>query len=217
MKLFGTLMIINCNCSIFQRDMKTSLRKKLLPLIVTVLIGVTMTMSSTVLSATTPVAFGEPIVLDSEQSVTVTTNGIDQDNATDRHTSSLGITQSPENGLDVECEGDLICEIFANNTLVDTNTVGNTTTTTVITSALDALNQTLNQSLTQSLNQSSIPLLPFSDDDFDDMLNNDSGSFNEQDDLDSEIDEWIDRMLNGTLGDLQAPLQIPPDLRSVSV
>jgi len=187
--------------------MKTSLRKKLLPLIVTVLIGVTMTMSSTVLSATTPVAFGEPIVLDSEQSVTVTTNGIDQDNATDRHTSSLGITQSPENGLDVECEGDLICEIFANNTLVDTNTVGNTTTTTVITSALDALNQTLNQSLTQTLNQSSI-LLPFDDNDFDIL--------NEQD-LDSEIDEWIDRMLNETLGDLRAPLQTSPDLLSISV
>ena len=201
-----------------------SLRKISLTTIVVVVFNVaTMTMSSTVFStsATAPMAFGERIMIDSKQLVTVsTTNGIDQNNnnnTIDRNTSSLGITQSPENGLDVECEGDLICEIFGNNTLVDTNTVENTTTTTVITSALDALNQTLNQSLTQLLNQSSIPLQPFGDNDFNDMLNNDSGSFNEQDDLDSEMDEWIDRMLNATLGDLQAPLQTSPDLLAVSV
>jgi hypothetical protein len=205
-----------------------SLRKISLTTIVVVVFTVaTMTMSSTVFStsATAPMAFGERIMIDSKQLVTVsTTNGIDQNNnnTIDRNTSSLGITQSPENGLDVGCEGDLICEIFGNNTLVDTNTVENTventtTTTTVITSALDALNQTLNQSLTQSLNQSSIPLLPFSDNDFDDMLNNDSGSFNEQDDLDFEMDKWIDRMLNATLGDLQPPLQTSPDLLAVSV
>ena len=191
--------------------------------VVVVFTVATMTMSSTVFStsATAPMAFGERIMIDSKQLVTVsTTNGIDQNNnnTIDRNTSSLGITQSPENGLDAECEGDLICEIFGNNTLVDTNTVENTTTTTtVITSALDALNQTLNQSLTQLPNQSSIPLQPFGDNDFNDTLNNDSGSFNEQDDLDSEMDEWIDRMLNATLGDLQAPLQTSPDLRSVSV
>ncbi len=202
-----------------------SLRKISLKTIVVVVFTVaTMTMSSTVFStsATAPMAFGERIMIDSKQLVTVsTTNGIDQNNnnnnTIDRNTSSLGITQSPENGLDVECEGDLICEIFGNNTLVDTNTVENTTTTTVITSALDALNQTLNQSLTQLLNQSSIPLQPFGDNDFNDMLNNDSGSFNEQDDLDSEMDEWVDRMLNATLGDLQAPLQTSPDLLAVSV
>ena len=202
-----------------------SLRKISLKTIVVVVVFTvaTMTMSSTVFStsATAPMAFGERIMINSKQLVTVsTTNGIDQNNnnTIDRNTSSLGITQSPENGLDVECEGDLICEIFGNNTLVDTNTVENTTaTTTVITSALDALNQTLNQSLTQLLNQSSIPLQPFGDNDFNDMLNNDSGSFNEQDDLDSEMDEWIDRMLNATLGDLQAPLQTSPDLLAVSV
>ena len=201
-----------------------SLRKISFTTIVVVVVFTvaTMTMSSTVFStsATAPMEFGERMMIDSKQLVTVsTTNGIDQNNnnAIDRNTSSLGITQSPENGLDVECEGDLICEIFGNNTLVDTNTVENSTTTTVITSALDALNQTLNQSLTQSLNQSSIPLLPFGDNDFDDMLNNDSGSFNQQDDLDSEIDEWIDQMLNETLGDPPAPLQSSPDLLSVSV
>lgn len=184
--------------------MKTSLRKMLLTTIVTVLmvVAVTMTMSSTVFStAAAPVAFGERIVLDSEQSVTVTTNGIDQNNDTDRHTSSLSITQSPENGLDVECGGDLKCEILDNNTVVATT--GQNTTTTMITSALNALNQ----SLTQTLNQSSIQL-PFDDNDFDIL--------NEQD-LDSEIDEWIDRMLNETLGDLRAPLQTSPDLLSVSV
>jgi hypothetical protein len=173
-------------------------------------------MSSTVFSTVTAaaVAFGERIVIDSKQVVTVsTTNGIDQiNNSTiDRHTSSLGITQSLENELGAECEGDLRCEILDNNTLAATT--GENITTMMITGALDALNQ----SLAQSLNQSSLPL-PFGNNDFDDMLNNDFDIFNEQEeDLDSEIDEWIDRMLNGTLGDMRAPLQTSPDLRSVSV
>lgn len=167
-------------------------------------------MFSTVFStvATAHVAFGQRIVNDSEQAATVTTNGIDQnDTTTDRHTSSLRTTQSPENGLDAECEGDLKCRIFDNNTLVATTNTGQNTTNNnmMITGALDALNQ----SLTQSVNQSSLPL-PFGDNDFDDI-------FNEQEDLDSEIDEWIDRMLNGTLSDMRAPLQTSPDLRSVSV
>jgi hypothetical protein len=198
-----------------------SLRKiSLTAIVVVILMVVTMTMSSTVFStaARAHVAFGERMVIDSEQLVTVsTTNGIDQNNnnnnTIDRHISSPGITQSPENGLGADCEGDLICDIWGNNTLVATNTVGNTTNTTVITDALD----TLNQSLTQSLNQSSIPLQLFGEIDFDDMLNNDSGVFNEREDLDSEMDEWIDRMVNETLGDLQAPLQTSPDLLPVSV
>lgn len=184
-----------------------------------------MSMSSTVFSTTTTapsVAFGERIVTDSEQVITAstTTNGIVQDNnnTIDRNTSSLVITQSPEDGLSVlECEGDLMCDIWGNNTLSATNTVGNTTNTTMITGALDTLNQMLNQRLNQSLNQSSIPPLLFGDNDIDDMLNNDSGIFNEQEDLDAEMDEWIDRMLNETLGDLQAPLQTPPDLLPVSI
>ena len=175
-------------------------------------------MSSTVFSTTTtaPVAFGQRIVNDSEQAATVTTNGIDQnDTTTDRHTSSLRTTQSPENGLDAECEGDLKCGIFDNNTLVATTNTGQNTTNNnmMITGALDALNQ----SLTQSVNQSSLPL-PFGDNGLDDMLNNDFDDiFNEEEDLDSEIDEWIDRMLNGTLGEMRAPLQTSPDLPSVSV
>ena len=184
-----------------------------------------MSLSSTVFSTTTAtapsVAFGERIVTDSEQVVTVsTTNGIVQDNnnTIDRNTSSLVITQSPEDGTGVlECEGDLMCDIWGNNTLADTNAVENATNTTVITSALDTLNQMLNQRLNQSLNQSSIPPLLFGDNDIDDMLNNDSGIFNEQEDLDAEMDEWIDRMLNETSGDLQAPLQTPPDLLPVSI
>ncbi len=178
-----------------------------------------MTMSSTVSSssaAIASVALGERIVINSEQVVTVsTTNGIDQNNNTlDRNTSSLKITQSPEDGIGVlECEGDLMCDIWGNNTLVTTNTVGNTTNTTVITSALD----THNQSFTQSLNQSSIPLLPFGSNGIDDMLNNDSSIFNEREALDSKMDEWIDQMLNGTLGDLQGPLQTSPDLLPLSV
>jgi hypothetical protein len=188
-----------------------SLRKISLTTIVMVLTVVSM--SSTVFStATVPEAFGERIIIVSEQAITLLTNGIDQNNAINRHTSSLRISQeSPENGLDAECGGgDLNCEIVDNNTLAATN--GENITSMMITSALDALNQ----SLTQSLNQSSIPV-PFGDNGFDDMLNNDFDIFNEQEDLDSEIDEWIDRMLNGTLGDMRAPLQTSPDLRSVSV
>ena len=192
-------------------------RKVSLTTILTVLTVVAM--SSTVFSTATtaPVAFGQRIVNYSEQAViaAATINGIDQnDTITDRHTSSLRITQSPENGLDAECEGDLICGIFDNNTLVATTNTGQNTTNNnmMITGTLDALNQ----SLTQSFNQSSLPL-PFGDNGLDDMLNNDFDIFNEQEDLDSEIDEWIDRMLNGTLSDMRAPLQTSPDLRSVSV
>jgi hypothetical protein len=180
------------------------LRKMILTTIVTALVVVAMALSLTVFSISAPMASGERIVLDSEQLVTVPTNGNDQNNATDRHTSSLSVTQSPENGLDVECGGDLKCEILDNNTVVATTTGQNTTTTTMITGALNALNQ----SLTQSFNQSNL-LLPFGDNDFD-ML--------DDQDLDSGIDQLIDQILNGTLGDMQPPpLQTLPDLRSASV
>jgi hypothetical protein len=183
--------------------MRTSLRKMSLSSIVMVLTIVAMAISPMVFAFTTSVAFGELTTLDSEQTVTVT-NDIDQNNATtDRHVSSLRITQSPENGLDVECGGDLKCEILDNNTVVATT---GENTTNMISGALNALNQ----SLTQSLNQSSIILPPFGENDFH-ILNE------QEEDLGSEIDEWIDRMLNGTLGDLRAPLQTSPDLLSVSV
>ena len=181
----------------------SSLRKMSLTTIVIVLMVAAMTMSTTLFSTAAPMAFGEWIAVDSDQTVTVTTNDIDQNyNTTDRHVSSLRITQSPENGLDVECGGDLKCEILDNNTVVATTTSGQNSTTTRITSALNALNQ----SLTQSLNQSSI--IPFG--------NNDFGMLNERD-LDSKIQGLIDRILNETLGDLRSPLQTPPDLLSVSV
>lgn len=189
-------------------------------IVIMVITVVAMTISSTVFSTTsttTPVAFGQRTVIDSEQSVTVTTNGIGQNNnnpaSAHTNTSSLRVTQSPENGLDVECEGDLLCEILDNNTLAATTNTGENTSNMIITSALDALNQ----SLAQSLNQSSILSLPFGDNDFNNTLNDDAGIFNEQEDLDSRIDEWVDRMLNGTLGDLAAPLQTSPDLLPVSV
>jgi hypothetical protein len=178
--------------------MITSLRKMSLSSIVMVLL-VTISVSSMVFFTTAPVGFGELTALDSQQTVTVT-NDIDQNNSTDRHVSSLKVTQSPENGLNVECGGDLKCEILDNSTVVGTS---GQNTTTRITSALNAPNQ----SLIQSLNQSSI-LLPFDDNDF--------GILNERD-LDSKIDGLIDRILNETLGDLQAPLQTPPDLPSISV
>jgi hypothetical protein len=71
---------------ISQRDMRIlSLRKMSLITIVMVLMVMAMTMSTaTLFSTAVPVAFGERIALDSEQTVTVTTNDIDQNNATDR-------------------------------------------------------------------------------------------------------------------------------------
>ena len=188
-----------------QPDMRTSASlRKIMPLttIVIVLMVAAMIMSTTTLFSTAiPVAFGERIALDSEQTVTVTTNDIDQNNTTDRQVTSLRITQSPEKGMDVECRGDLKCEILDNNTVVATTSGQNTTT--IITTALNALNQTLSQ----SLNKSSIPL-PFG--------NNGFGMLDEQD-LDSRMNELIDRILNETLGDLRTPLQTPPGLLSVSV
>ncbi len=182
-------------------------------MVLTVMVVVAMIMPTTMLffSTAVPVAFGERIVLDSRQlTTTVKTNNIVENNATDQHMSSLRITQSPHNGLDVECGGDLNCEILDNNTVVATTTPWqNTTTNTMITSTLNALNQSLSQSLIQSLNQSNILPLPFGNNDFDMLL--------DDQDLDSNIDKLIDRILNETLGDMQAPLQTPPDIRSASV
>ncbi|MFL6486670.1 MAG: hypothetical protein ACJ71D_08200 [Nitrososphaera sp.] len=174
-------------------------------------------------STAVPEAFGERIVLDSRQSVrtNVTTNDdiVKDNNAADRNISSLMITQSPQNGLDVECEGGLNCEILDNNTVVATTTTAtpgqntsSSSTTAMITSNLNALNQ----SLTQSLNQSNIPpsLLPFGNNN---NNNNDFDMLLDDQDLDSSIDGFIDRILNETLGNMQTPLQTPPDLRSVSV
>lgn len=200
----------------------SSRKISLTTIVIMVTTVVIMTISSTVsptTSTTAPVAFGQRTVIDSEQSVTVTTNGIGQNNnntATGAHknASSLTVTQIPENGLDLDCEGDLLCEILDNNTLVATTNTGENATNMTITSALDALNQ----SLAQSLNPSSILPLPFGDNnDINNMLNDDFGIFNEHEDLDSKIDEWVDRMLNGTLGDLAGPLQPLPELPPVSV
>ncbi|MFL6489281.1 MAG: hypothetical protein ACJ70V_06635 [Nitrososphaera sp.] len=184
---------------------------------------VSMIIPTTMLFSTVgPKAFGERIVLDSRQSVrtNVTTNDdiVKDNNAADQHISSLRITQTPQNGLDVECGGDLNCEILDNTTVVATTTTTpgqNTTsssTTAMITSNLNALNQ----SLTQSLNQSNIPpsLLPFGNNN---NNNNDFDMLLDDQDLDSSIDGFIDRILNETLGNMQTPLQTPPDLRSGSV
>ena len=203
--------------SSMRQKMSLATTVMILTVVVSMIIPTTM-----LLSTALPEAFGERMVLDSRQSVsnTVTTNDdiVKDNNAADQHISSLRITQTPQNGLDVECGGDLNCEILDNNTVVattNTTTPGQNTTsstTAMITSNLNALNQ----SLTQSLNQSNIPpsLLPFSnnnndDDDFDMLL--------DDQDLDSSIDRFIDRILNETLGNMQTPLQTPPDLRSASV
>ena len=82
--------------------------------------------------ATADAVFVKLIVLDSEGSLTP----IDDDNHdTDTQGSSLRVTQSTEDGLDVKCEGDLKCEILGDDDTV-VATSGDNTTATAVTTAL---------------------------------------------------------------------------------
>jgi hypothetical protein len=62
--------------------------------------------------ATTDAVFGELIVLDSERILTAIDPDDDDndDHDTDTQVSSLRVTQSTEDGLDVECEGNIKCK-----------------------------------------------------------------------------------------------------------
>ena len=87
--------------------------------------------------ATTDAVFGELIVLNSEQILTA----IDDDNGghdTGTQVSSLSVTQSTEDGLDVECEGNVKCKIIGDDTVLATSEHSTNSVTAVIT--------TLNQS-----------------------------------------------------------------------
>ena len=86
--------------------------------------------------------------------------------------SSLRVTQSTEDGLEVECEGNLRCEMIGDDTVVATSGDNATTSTTA--------------TITTILNQSNI--IPFGKNDFDEI---------EKQELAAKIEGLVDRVLDG--------------------
>ena len=95
--------------------------------------------------------------------------------STEDGSNSVRVTQSTEDGLEVECEGNLKCEIIGDDTVVETSG-DNTTTTTAVTS-------NLNQSNTIQSNSN-----------FD--------AIDEQEDLGAMIEGMVDRLLDEISGKL---------------
>jgi hypothetical protein len=127
--------------------------------------------------ATAHAAFGEQlIVLNSGDTVTAIDED-DYDHDTDTQVSSLRVTQSTEDGLEVECEGNLKCEIIGDDTVVATSEDNNTTTVTTTTA-------------TTTLNQSNIT-----------EFSNDFDVIDEQD-LGTMIEGMVDRLLDEISGKL---------------
>ena len=90
--------------------------------------------------------------------------------------SSVRVTQSTEDGLEVECEGNLKCEIIGDDTVVGTSGDNTTTTTTAVTT-------NLNQSNTIQSNSN-----------FD--------AIDEQEDLGAMIEGMVDQLLDEISGKL---------------
>ncbi len=145
--------------------------------VTTIATALTLALTASVFATNTHTAFGiEVIILDSEESLAA----IDVDNLHDTETqvSSLRIIQGTEDGLEVECWGNLKCEIIDDNTIVTTSN----TTTTTITNAITGLNQS--------------NIIQFS---------NDFDIIDEQD-LNTMIQGMVDRLLDDISGDLQTQL-----------
>ena len=145
--------------------------------VTTIATALTLVLTASVFATTTHTAFGiEVIILDSEESLAA----IDVDNLhdTEAQVSSLRITHGTEDGLEVECEGNLKCEIIDDNTIVTTSN----TTTTTITNSITGLNQS--------------NIIQFS---------NDFDVIDEQD-LNTMIQGMVDRLLDDISGDLQTQL-----------
>ena len=117
----------------------------------------------------------EVIILSSEESLAA----IDADNLHDTETqvSSLRITQGTEDGLEVECEGNLKCEIIDDDAVVITSN-----TTTTITNTITGFNQS--------------NIIQFG---------NDFNVIEEQD-LNTMIEGMVDRLLDEISGNLQTQL-----------
>jgi hypothetical protein len=93
--------------------------------------------------------------------------------------NSVRVTQSTEDGLEVDCEGNMKCEIIGDDTVVGTSGDNNTTTTTTTT----AVTTNLNQSNTIQSNSN-----------FD--------AIDEQEDLGAMIEGMVDRLLDEISGKL---------------
>jgi hypothetical protein len=91
--------------------------------------------------------------------------------------NSVRVTQSTEDGLEVDCEGNMKCEIIGDDTVVGTSGDNNTTTTTT------AVTTNLNQSNTIQSNSN-----------FD--------AIDEQEDLGAMIEGMVDRLLDEISGKL---------------
>ena len=92
--------------------------------------------------------------------------------------NSVRVTQSTEDGLEVDCEGNMKCEIIGDDTVVGTSGDNNTTTTTTT-----AVTTNLNQSNTIQSNSN-----------FD--------AIDEQEDLGAMIEGMVDRLLDEISGKL---------------
>jgi uncharacterized protein YdeI (BOF family) len=103
-------------------------------------------------------------------SVTQSTTQSTQDGS-----NSVRVTQSTEDGLEVECEGNLKCEIIGDDTVVETSG-DNTTTTTAVTT---------------NLNQSNTI-----------QSNSNFNVIDEQEDLGAMIEGMVDRLLDEISGKL---------------
>ena len=98
--------------------------------------------------------------------------------STEDGSNSVRVTQSTEDGLEVECEGNLKCEIIGDDTVVGTS--GDNTTTTTTTSAV-----------TTNLNQSNTI-----------QSNSNFDAIDEQEDLGAMIEGMVDQLLDEISGKL---------------
>ena len=96
--------------------------------------------------------------------------------STEDGSNSVRVTQSTEDGLEVECEGNLKCEIIGDDTVVETSGDNTTTTATAVTT-------NLNQSNTIQSNSN-----------FD--------AIDEQEDLGAMIEGMVDQLLDEISGKL---------------
>jgi hypothetical protein len=98
--------------------------------------------------------------------------------STEDGSNSVRVTQSTEDGLEVECEGNLKCEIIGDDTVVGTSGDNTTTTTT-------------NTAVTTNLNQSNTI-----------QSNSNFDAIDEQEDLGAMIEGMVDQLLDEISGKL---------------
>jgi hypothetical protein len=101
--------------------------------------------------------------------------------STEDGSNSVRVTQSTEDGLEVECEGNLKCEIIVDDTVVGTSGDNTTSTTTT----------TTNTAVTTNLNQSNTI-----------QSNSNFDAIDEQEDLGAMIEGMVDQLLDEISGKL---------------